>query len=254
MGSRAGLLTETPISIAATATSTPTAPPAGFAARISRLPDPLIDADHAQVVVEKYSAPGQVDRFQVYIGGTADFSPRAGGDAFDMTSNVSAMAGLPAGSYVAVERALADAGLRPADPVVFTGYSQGGLVASLLAASGDYNTHGIVTIGAPAGQVLLPHGIPAVVIEHTDDLVPALGGTQSNHDAVIVQRQAFGDRTVPNDIPVPAHHFEYYLETAQLLDNARSDQVTNAAQRLDAFGQDATSITSTRYFATRDPG
>jgi hypothetical protein len=251
MGSRAGLLSETPVSITATSTASVVAPH-GFAERIDRLPSGANRTDHAQIVVERYSADGVADRFQVYIGGTADFSPRAGNDAFDMTSNMAGMAGLPAGSYVAVQQALADSGVNSSTPVVFTGYSQGGLVASLLASSGDYNTQGIVTIGSPAGQIQLPTDIPAVIIEHTDDLVPALGGTQSNHDAVLVQRQAFGDRPLPEGIAVPAHHFEYYLETAQLLDEARSDQVRNASQTLDAFGSGATTITSTRYYATRD--
>jgi hypothetical protein len=252
LGSRAGLLTETPVSIKATQSSSQAMAPQGFAERISRIPDSLESSDHAQIVVEKYSEVGAPDRFQVYIGGTVDFSPRAGDDAFDMTSNIAGIAGLPAGSYVAVQKALAESGVTADTPIVFTGYSQGGLVASLLASSGEYNTQGIVTIGAPAGQVELPHDIPAVIIEHTDDLVPALGGTQSNHDAVLVQRQAFAGREVPTDEMVPAHHLEYYLVTAHELDQARSDQVTTAAEQLDAFGHGATTITSTRYVATRD--
>jgi pimeloyl-ACP methyl ester carboxylesterase len=225
--------------------------PQGFAERLDRLPNPT-PGDNAQIVVEKYSQPGQPDRFEVYVGGTVDFSPRTGSDPFDMTSNISGLAGLPAGSLLAVREALASSGVTASSPVVFTGYSQGGLVASLLASSGDYNTQGVVTIGAPAGQVLLPAGIPAVIIEHTDDLVPALGGTQLNQTAVVAQREAFAGKEVPTGVVVPAHHLEYYRETTVLLDGARSEQVTTAARELDDFSKGATAVTSTRYLATRD--
>lgn len=97
----------------------------------------------------------------------------------------------------------------------FAGYSQGGGVAARLAASGDYNTQGLVTFAGPTGQVPLPDTFPAVLVEHSDDLVPALGGPQDNAGAVLVRRDVFGGDDLP-EMLVPAHHLEYYLQTARI--------------------------------------
>jgi pimeloyl-ACP methyl ester carboxylesterase len=176
-------------------------------------------------------------------------------DAFDLTSNVAGVGGLPAGSLRAVQQAMADAGVDAGSRVTFTGYSQGGLVAAMLASSGDYNVQGVVTIGAPAGGVALPSGIPAVIVEHMDDLVPALGGVQLNDDALVVRRQAFASADdIPSGVAVPGHHMEYYRETAVLMDNARSGQLIDAGARLDAFSAGADSVTSTYYYASRAKG
>ena len=51
---------------------------------------------------------------------------------------------------------MALAGITAGSAVVFTGYSQGGLIAARLAASGDYHTTGLYTLGGPAGQVPVP--------------------------------------------------------------------------------------------------
>ena len=60
-------------------------------------------------------------------------------EPWDLTSNVTGVAGLDAGSLRATELAMHDAGIRPDDEVQFVGFSQGGLVAARLAASGEWN-------------------------------------------------------------------------------------------------------------------
>jgi pimeloyl-ACP methyl ester carboxylesterase len=140
---------------------------------------------------------------------------------------------------------MAEAGVGPSSPVVFNGYSQGGLVAAMLASSGNYNTHGLVTVGAPAGQVELPHGFPVVAIEHADDIVPALGGVRVDPDVLVVQREVFGGTMVPSEFAVPAHQLDQYVGTARLLDEARSDVVVEAAAKLNRFTAGATGAATT---------
>lgn len=226
--------------------------PTGYADRLSRVPHPEADGG-PQVVIEKYSTPGHPDRFEVYVAGTVDFSPIAGSEPWDMTSNVSNAAGHGGGSYESVVAAMKLAGIQDTNPVQFTGYSQGGAIAAMLAASGDYDAQGVTTFGAPTGQVPIPESIPAVLVEHSDDIVPAFGGVQANQHAVIVERAVFAGHEIPRDLAFPAHNIDRYLETARLMDNASSDQLTGAAARLDRFGATATTVTSTGYTFERVP-
>ncbi|GGL03520.1 hypothetical protein GCM10007382_24110 [Salinibacterium xinjiangense] len=251
-GSTIGLFKETPVRLVDTHMQTVSGSPNGFAERLSRVPD-TETTDGAQVVIEKYSTPGDVDRFEVYIAGTVTFSPSADSEPWDMTSNMANAAGFGGGSYASVAAAMELAGIDSSSPVQFTGYSQGGGTAARLAASGDYNTQGLASFGGPTGQVQIPEGFPTVIVEHTDDIVPALGGEQVNNHAVLVERAVFSGREVPTDYAVPAHHYEYYEETARLMDKARSDQITKTGSRLDSFSSGATSVTSTAYQYERVP-
>ncbi|MDJ0333711.1 hypothetical protein QMG83_00585 [Salinibacterium sp. G-O1] len=251
-GSLVGILAETPVRLVDSHTTAVGASPSGFAERLGRVPDTEA-TDGAQVVIEKYSTPGEPDRFEVYVAGTVTFSPMADSEPWDMTSNMANAAGVTGGSYASVAAAMQLAGIDASSPVQFTGYSQGGGTAARLAASGDYNTQGLATFGGPTGQVRLPEGFPAVIVEHADDVVPALGGEQVNTHALLVEREVFAGRDVPTDYAVPAHHYEYYEQTARLMDKAESEAITGASGSLDAFGRGASTITSTTYRFERVP-
>ena len=255
LGPRAGLLAETAVATHPRVQRDGGPPPRGLAERLDRIPQRVTTADGEpagqHVRIERYSAPGRADRFEVYITGTADFSPRAGADPFDLTSDVGTMAGLPAGAVRAVEQAMRQEGITAASPVQFTGYSQGGLIAATLGASGDYNTQGVVAIGSPTGQIAVGGDYPAVLLEHTDDLVPALGGNRSGHDAILVEREAFAGRATPDGVAVPAHDRGEYRRTAQLADEAGSAQLIRAVDRLDGFTAGMTNETATSYVAER---
>jgi hypothetical protein len=251
-GSMVGLLDETPVRLAGTSTSAVAAAPAGFAERFARIPD-TDETDGAQVVIERYQAPGEPDRFEVYIAGTVTFSPVADGEPWDMTSNLANAAGYGGGSYASVTTAMHEAGITADSPVQFTGYSQGGGTAARLAASGEWNTQGLATFGGPTGQIRVPDGIPTVIVEHRDDLVPALGGVQLNLAAVRVEREVFAEHEAPPDLAVPAHHAQYYAQTAQLMDRESNPRLTEAVASLDRFGAGATTVTSTAYRFERVP-
>jgi hypothetical protein len=233
VGSRLGILDETPVRLAETRQVEVTGPPSGYAERLARVPD-ADETGGAQVIIERYEQRGMPDRFEVYVSGTVTFSPVADSEPWDMTSNVANVAGYGGGAYASVAEAMKLAGIDEHSPVQFTGYSQGGGVAARLAASGDYNTVGVAAFGGPTGQVPIPAGFPTVIVEHTDDVVPALAGVQDNY-------------------AVPAHHREYYAATAQLMDESTRVPVVAAIDSLNRFGEGATLVTSTAYRFERVP-
>lgn len=246
LGQSAGAFIETSVVTTVSSRTAISGPPTGFADRVDRLPQ-----DEDQIRIEKYTEPDGTEKFQVYLGGTLDFSPVAGGEPWDLTSNVHGMAQLSPASYRAAEQAMADAGITADSEVVFTGYSQGGLIATMLAASGDYDTKGLFTVGAPAGNLAVPDTFPAVAIEHTDDIIPALAGDRLSHTAVLVERQAFSNGDLPEGVALPAHELHAYRQTAELLDGAQASAVTQAAAALREFGRNAVQVETIEYHAER---
>lgn len=253
MGAASGTraLAETPVRVDRVGASTGTAPPTGAADRLDRVPG------EKQVRIERYSAPGEDDRFIVYVAPTQTFSALAEREPWDLTSNIVGVAGMPAGSIRATEQAMADAGIRSDSQVVLVGYSQGGLVADAIAASGQWNVTGLETYGDPGGGIALPDGIRGVAVRHTDDLVVAMGGPQQPVDRVIVERRAYSEGApIPADRPAPAHQKDSYAATARQVDDARSSAIRNELHHLDAFARDYSSrdgaqVTTFEYRAER---
>lgn len=240
-----GLLRETPVRVAPGNSASGLSNAIGVQDRVERIPK-----EPEQIRIDRYSSPGEPDRFEVYIAGTADLSLSGDSEPWDMTSNLAALSGGSAGSYRAVEEAMRQAGIDGTTPVTLTGYSQGGLLAAQLAASGDYAVDGLVTLGAPAGQVAVPHDIPYLAVEHTNDLVPALGGTFASSDPVIVRRQLFDGPPPASDLALPAHELSNYLNTAGLIDHSNNEQLGGVLDRL--RHAKAETVSSTVYRAWRE--
>ena len=245
-----GLARESPVAIASATRQPLTRPPQGFEERLDRIPVPSENGG-AQVRVDVWELPDGTRVAEAYIAGTVTFDPGRTGEPFDMAGNLAAIAGDEGGSVHAVELALAEAGVDSQTPVQVIGYSQGGAVAARLAESGEWNVAGLLSFGGPTGQIAIPDGIPAVLVEHTDDVVPALGGTQDNLEAVIVERQAYEPDEIPEDDPAPAHLRHAYLRTAALMDAAASEAVRGAGAQLDALMADARPVSSTTYEVDR---
>jgi hypothetical protein len=153
--------------------------------------------------------------------------------------------------------AMHDAGIRDRDEVEFVGFSQGGLIAARLAASGSWNAVGLETFGAPAGGVALPEGLHGMAIRNTDDFIPALAGPQTDHHLLQVERRAFPPGApIPTAEPAPAHQRDAYAVTAAVVDAAESVAVREQIAALDAFTaeyahRDGSSITVMTYHAER---
>jgi hypothetical protein len=229
----AGMLRETPVRVHRVAGSAGApSPPTGFADLAERVPTA---DDGGQVRVERYGDAAHPS-WLVYIGGTVEWSPTASTEPWDMTSNVTAVADQSAGSYRAVLQALREAGMQPGDPVVPVAHSQGGLIAAELASRGDIAAAGLVTFGAPAGQVPLPADLPAIAVEHADDIIPALGGTPAETDGrLYVRRELFADAEPGGDDPLPAHRMTAYRETAELVDASTEPRLVEFREHLARF-------------------
>jgi hypothetical protein len=225
--------TEPPAALPAAALPAPR-PPTGFADLAERIPT---EADGGQVRIERYGDP-EHPSWLVYIGGTLEWSPTGSTEPWDMTSNVTAVADQSAGSYRAVLQALREAGVRPGDPVVPVAHSQGGLIAAELAARNDVAAVGLVTFGAPAGQVAVPADLPAIAVEHADDIIPALGGTAAEDGRLYVRREMYADTELLPTEPLPAHRMTGYRDTAGLVD-------ASAEPRLVAFREHLGQIVGT---------
>jgi hypothetical protein len=90
-----------------------------------------------------------------------------------------------------------------------------------------------------------------VLVEHADDPVPALGGEQENSAAVLVKRDVFDGSKIDSTMAVPSHHIEYYLKTAQIMDESGSPQLEATLGELDSFTAGAKLESSTAYHYER---
>lgn len=245
-----GAFKESPVRVAETMPLPVEKAPAGISGRFERVPRPD-DVNGAQVVVERYEDSTGRPSFEVYIAGTVDFDPAARGEPWDMASNVSNVIGDDAGSVDGVREALRQAGVQPDDPVQFTGYSQGGAVAAHLVASGDYATAGLVTFGGPTGQIVVPESVPTLFVEHTDDIVPALGGDQENASAVVVRRWATEGMNFEGSEVVPAHQRPAYASTARLIDASGETELVAVREKLESFTDGKRMVERTAYRCVR---
>lgn len=250
IGGAIGMFRETAVDVTRVGAAPVANAPSGARELLDRVPE--VD----QVRIETYQAPGLPTRYAVYIGPTETFSPYATDEPWDLTSNVHGVAGLSPGALRAVEQAMTDAGIGRADEVQVVGFSQGGLIATMLAASGDWHVVGAATYGAPAGNISLPDEVTGIAVRNTDDFVPALAGPQLDHHLMQLEREAFAaDTPPPTDIAVPAHQRVSYEATAEAIDSAESDAIRTQVARLDAFGagylERGGTITEATYHAVR---
>lgn len=222
----------------------PAEPPVSVADRVARIPDAA-----APIVIERYTLADGSPHVEVYIAGTDAHAPMGGDQPWDMASNVALIAEQLASSLQAVRAALAAEGITSGTSIVFTGYSQGGAIATVLAESGEYRTTGLVTVGAPSGSLPVRGDYPAIVIEHRDDLVPVLSGLRRESAAVIVRGDAFPNGSPPQGM-LPAHDLDRYRRTAAAADDhvsATLRAAIDALPRADSAGE------RSAYTATRIP-
>ena len=253
LGRDLGLFEKSGVTVRKTSSFEYGSPPTSLTARAESFPLPASDPNGEQIRIDRYVEAGKPDRFDVFIAGTVTFDPVTAKQPFDLASDLSGVGQQPSASYEAVVQAMKQAGITAHSPVVMNGYSQGGLVASMVAASGKYNVHGVVTFGAPSSQVHIPASVPVLSVRNTEDLVPATSGYDVNTNALIVERPAFANQPVPSDWAVPAHRLSYYQQTAAVVDQAKSSEVRTVLDPLNRFGRGATRVDSTLWLATRVP-
>lgn len=128
----------------------------------------------------------------------------------------------------AVMDAMRDAGVPPGSDVVYSGFSQGGIMAGNLAAdrNSPYNTVGVVTNGSPIDRFDIPSSIPVMQVEHQYDVVPKLDGAtpNSNVDWIVMPGGAHGSA------PYEASLQQFYDQGGQ----TRTDWNTLLGGRVDS--------------------
>jgi len=179
--------------------------------RILRIP-----GGGAPIRIERYRQPDGLVATEVFIAGTKSWGLQDSVEPFDAQSNVALVAGLLASSMIAVELALKRSGVRAGDPVTFVGHSQGGIIAARLAESGTYKTTGLITAGAPLGSTPVKGNYPALVLSHSDDVVPGLAGHYEPTRAWRIERHSGG----PTGDFTGAHSLGRYAQTAQQADSS----------------------------------
>lgn len=185
----------------------------GVEQRIERIP-----TSGAPIRIERYDTGDGGFATEVFIAGTKDWGVGQTAQPFDLESNFALVAGVSASSLIAVEMAMKRSGVRPGDRVTFVGHSQGGVIATRLAESGRYHTTGLVTAGAPSGSSPVRGDYQALVISHTDDVVPRLAGQSEPQGGWHIQRHSGG---IPGDV-AGAHSLERYVETARVMDASKA--------------------------------
>lgn len=230
---RAGWLTEAGRQVQTTAEAAGAArAPAGLADLLRHQDDLGTAASQPSRVrvVEVPQADG-TSSWVVLIPGTQNWSPRAGANPSDLTSDVLLMAQQPALLAAGVDQALLhaqrDAGREGlADAVMLVGHSQGGIVAAALAVDPTFRrrqrvTH-VVTSGAPVARFPVPREVSVLSVEHRQDAVPRLEG-ERNADRrgwVTVTRDLDGEAV--DRSAGAAHAAGLYRATAALADASGS--------------------------------
>lgn len=222
-----------------------TTAPTSVAQVVDRIP-----AGDGRVRVERYTMPDGSKRFVAYIAGT---NSGGGDEAWDGDSNIAMYTRRDEASFAAVQAALADAGAQPGDRVGLAGYSQGGMIASFVAVSGDYDVPMVMTFGDPV-QADVGDQTLSVAVRHNDDPVSALAGGGfpggvGAEGSFVASRDAPGTVAGGDGLLGP-HDLDAYRDTAVLLD-ASSDPRMDAVRAQFADLAAADSVDVIVYGASR---
>lgn len=143
---------------------------------------PLANPDAATIAISRFKKADGKTSWLVVIPGTDGkaHSP------FGWEQNAEVMSHTPlarkqADSTRMVVEAMKKSGIKPKDPVVLVGHSQGGIVAASIASdySKEYNIQHVVTAGSPIANHPIAKRTWVTSIEMEDELVPSLDGKEN---------------------------------------------------------------------------
>lgn len=131
--------------------------------------------------------------------------------------------------------ALREAGVRPDEPIMLVGHSQGGMVAARLA--GELTEHQeflvthLVTAGSPIGLAPVPAGVSVLSLENRGDVVPELDARDNPARASwITARTDHGAASV-----LAKHSLNSYLAGARDVDANQDPSLTDWRAGAEAF-------------------
>ena len=194
----------------------------------------LADQADGSIEVQTLTSPDGTVRHVVYLPGTDDMNPFSHDTQVrDMSENIRLIGGRPTAYGAGILAAMAQAGVRPGQPVLLVGHSQGGMQAVALASHGTpYDVTDVVTVGSPTAQIRhYPAGVQVLSLEHVGDTVPELDGAPSSTDAAQVTVR-FEDGT---EGLVQNHSYAHYLDGAAAVDASSDATIRSSLSGLGDF-------------------
>lgn len=204
--------------------------------------------------VIKIERPDGSPVWVVHLPGTQDWSTLDSSNPFDMEGNIEGLTAAYADSYRQqhvliqdlMKEALRASGALPADEVLLTGHSGGGIHAAAAAADPAFlaqvNIKMIVIAGAPAKNLDVAQGIAVIDLQNEDDVVTALDfGSPpaiSNWVTVTSHRTPLAVPTTLTGLGATvkeAHAVENYVKDAVALGESSNPAVVAQSQALAAF-------------------
>ena len=126
----------------------------------------------------------------------------------------------------AVHEALSQAGVNASDPVMFVGFSQGGIMAAHLASNRAdmYNVQGVLTVGSPIGTFDIDPDIAVVSVEHEWDSVHRLdmGPVPTPAEGITLVRGGVDHTHI-----LEAHNGMNYAQTVEKHDDAHGGSISS---------------------------
>lgn len=221
-------------------------PPHSFAALMAGLIRRNDSAD-GEIDVRKVIGRDGRAAYIVDIPGTKSWDPLPNGDITSVVTDLRSVTGQQTSYERGVLDAMSAAGIKPTDPVMLVGHSEGGMVAVNAAIhcaqDGRFAITNVVTAGAPIGPTSaeVPRKVQVLALENTGDVVPHLDGIDN--------------APLPNVTTVTINH-----DHGEVLDNhdlalsylpGAKDVDASTDPSIDAFRRSATSFLDGKRVSTR---
>ncbi|WP_426310483.1 esterase/lipase family protein [Cellulosimicrobium sp. E-16] len=149
-----------------------------------------------------------------------------------------------ADSARATIEAMRQAGIGPGDDVVLVGHSQGGMVATTVAAAsvGTYNVRHVVTAGSPVSNHGLPPGIKATHIETQGEGVSDTDGAENPatpDEVTVTGVLPAPDGGPPIEVPHSVHFHQEVLDAAvEVGDRGLEEHLADVERLLDGEAEE----------------
>lgn len=186
------------------------------------------------IAIQQVTAPGGAVHWIVYAPGTDDAAPwHHDHTVRDTATSLELIAGHQTAYGDGIEQAMHDAGIRPDDPVLIVGHSQGGMQAvNLLSHDTGFSITNVVTAGSPMSPEDLPVDDSTNVLsfENRGDIVPLLDGSPAeatgNHVTIQFDDSAAGG---------PAHDLGHYVHGALAADLTGNADIREQIESMAGF-------------------
>ncbi|BCW39426.1 hypothetical protein StoSoilB3_09610 [Arthrobacter sp. StoSoilB3] len=199
--------------------------------------------------------PGSPPAYIISIPGTTRWMPDGAANPTDLTGNLELAGGNLSTAAQAVRIAMEKAGIPQDAPVMLSGHSQGGMIATALASDSSFtdrfNVTNVVTYGSPVDSAPIPASIDVLALQHAGDPVPQVdladatllpGGsitTSRDNNALVV--------TLPNPDIDPGFAGISYHDSYRYVDSVAQQE---AGGPIAQYSQKE----STQQFLTSDAG